>query len=88
MSMRTGDYTLLGYLPEPDDPTDLQTWMAENDPVRFELYDVTADPSQSNDLSGQLPEVLASMQQEMTVLWREMRDEGIAGKTGNQEEQP
>jgi arylsulfatase A len=84
MSMRTGDYTLLGYLPETDDPTDLQNWMAENDPVRFELYDITADPSQSNDLSSQLPEKVASMKQEMTVLWREMRDEGIAGKTGNQ----
>ena len=29
MSMRTGDYTLLGYLPETDDPTDLQNWMAK-----------------------------------------------------------
>ena len=88
MSMRTGNYTLLGYLPEPDNPSDLQTWMAENDPVRFELYDIAADPSQSTDIASEHPDVVASMKVEMTDLWREMRDEGIAGKSGNQEEQP
>ena len=80
MSMRTGDYTLLGYLPEPDDPTDLRNWMAENDPVRFELYGLTADPSQSNDISSEHPEVVASMKVEMTELWRAMKTEGLSGK--------
>jgi arylsulfatase A len=76
MSMRTGDYTLLGYLPEKDDSTDLRTWMAENDPVRFELYDITLDPGQNNDISKEYP---ASMKVEMIALWREMRDEGLSG---------
>jgi arylsulfatase A len=79
MSMRTGDYTLLGYLPEKDDSTDLRTWMAENDPVRFELYDITLDPGQNNDISKEYPEVVASMKVEMIALWREMRDEGLSG---------
>lgn len=84
MSMRTGDYTLLGYLPETDDPTDLQNWMAENDPVRFELYDITTDPSQSNDIADKYPDVVASMKVEMTELWRAMKTEGLSGKVNKQ----
>ena len=84
MSMRTGDYTLLGYLPETDDPTDLQNWMAENDPVRFELYDVNADPSQSNDIADEYPDVVASMKVEMTDLWRAMKTEGLSEKVKKQ----
>jgi len=84
MSMRTGDYTLLGYLPETDDPTDLQRWMVENDPVRFELYDITTDPSQSNDISNENPDVVASMKAEMTKLWRAMKTEGLSGKVNKQ----
>jgi len=79
MSMRTGDYTLLGYLPETDDPTDLQNWMAENDPVRFELYDLITDPTQSNDIANSHPDVVASMKVEMTELWRAMKTEGLSG---------
>jgi len=80
MSMRSGDYTLLGYLPEPDDPTDLPNWMADNDPLKFELYNVTTDASQSKDISKEHPNVVASMKAEMTALWREMKTEGISGK--------
>jgi arylsulfatase A-like enzyme len=84
MSMRTGDYTLLGYLPETDDPNDLHNWMAENDPVRFELYDMTTDPSQSIDISNEHPDVVASMKAEMTELWRAMKTEGLSGKVNKQ----
>jgi arylsulfatase A len=80
MSMRSGDYTLLGYLPETDDPADLQNWMAEDDPVRFELYDITTDPSQSNDIANEHPDVVAAMKVEMTELWREMKTEGLSGE--------
>jgi len=80
MSMRSGDYTLLGYLPETDDPTDLPNWIADNDPVRFELYNITTDASQRKDISKEHPYVVASMKVEMTALWREMKTEGISGK--------
>jgi len=80
MSMRSGDYTLLGYLPETDDPADLPNWMADNDPVRFELYNITTDASQSKDISKEHPDVVASMKVEMIELWREMKTEGLSGK--------
>ena len=58
--------------------------MAENDPVRFELYDITLDPAQKQDISNQHPEVVDSAKTEMITLWREMRDEGLSGKVNNQ----
>jgi arylsulfatase A len=78
MSLRTDQYTLIGWLPKKADDIDLKTWMASNDPERFELYDLARDPSQTTDLASQKPELVDSMKKEMTVLWREMRDEGLA----------
>ncbi len=86
MAMRTGNYTLLGYLPETDDPAGLHKWMAENDPVRFELYDIRKDPSQSKDISKEHPDLLAAMKVEMTKLWREMKTEGLSELKSNKDE--
>ncbi len=80
MSMRKNNYTLIGWLPEKPDSLDLQTWIASYDPQKFELYDLTLDPSQMNDISTQKPEVVADMKPEMIKHWQEMRNEGIAGK--------
>jgi arylsulfatase A len=77
MSMRKDNYTLIGWLPEKADSTDLNTWMASNDPQRFELYDIKNDPSQKKDIANLNPVIVASMKKEMTTLWREMRDEGL-----------
>jgi len=77
ISMRKDSYTLIGWLPDKADSTDLQTWMADNDPQRFELYDIEADPSQMNDIATRHPEVVDAMQKEMISYWREMRDEGL-----------
>jgi arylsulfatase A len=83
MSMRKNNFTLIGWLPEKPDITDLKKWITNYDPQKFELYDITLDPSQMHDISNQQPEIVASMKKEMTTLWREMRDEGIAGKNSN-----
>jgi len=79
MAMRTGRFTLIGYLPETDDPYGLRKWIAENEPERFELYDIVADPAQEYDISAQHPAVLALAKEEMISLWKEMRDEGLSG---------
>ncbi len=81
MSMRKDNYTLIGWLPEKADSVNLQTWMATNIPQKFELYDLESDPSQMNNISADNPEIVSSMKTEMTNLWEEMRDEGLAGKT-------
>jgi hypothetical protein len=48
------------------------------------LYDITTDPSQSNDISNEHPDVVASMKVEMTELWRAMKTEGLSGKVNKQ----
>ncbi|MEN8660999.1 MAG: sulfatase [Lentimonas sp.] len=80
MSMRTGNYTLIGWLPKREEAMPLNEWLATQNPARFELYDLSIDPAQSNDIAKQHPEVVDTMKTEMIVLWKEMRDEGLAGK--------
>ncbi|QGY46798.1 sulfatase-like hydrolase/transferase [Maribellus comscasis] len=80
MSMRKGNYSLIGWLPPKADSISLHSWMANNNPEKVELYDLSLDPSQINDISIQNPEIVASMKKEMISLWQEMRDEGLAGK--------
>jgi len=78
ISMRRDNYTLIGSLPEKDDSTKVKDWMANNDPTKFELYDVTKDLSQKQDLADKHPELISNMESEMISLWREMRDEGLS----------
>lgn len=80
MSMRKGNYTLIGWLPEKPDSMNLKQWIAAYNPEKFELYDLSVDPSQSNDIAAQHPEIVADMKVEMTADFIEMRDEGLAGK--------
>ncbi|VGO16526.1 Arylsulfatase [Pontiella desulfatans] len=80
VSMRSGSYSLIGRLPKRAEGEELNDWFVHNDPVLFELYDLSVDPAQSNDIAEQHPEVVATMAKEMTALWRGMRDEGLAAK--------
>ncbi len=74
--MRFDRYSLIGWLPEKPDSTDLYTWFFSNVPETFELYDMFSDPGQSNDLSGKQPERVMEMSVKMIELFTEMRDEG------------
>jgi arylsulfatase A len=42
----------------------------------FELYDLEADPSETNDLSEEHPAVLARMRAQIETMFHEVRDEG------------
>jgi len=79
MSMRKDNYTLVGWLPEKADSTNLNQWIANYKPEVFELYDIDIDPAQANDISSHHPEIVSNMKKEMISLWEEMRDEGLAG---------
>ena len=80
ISMRKNNFTLIGYLPEKADTSNLRHWMSNNDPERFELYDIKLDPSQREDISNEYQEIVSNMKPEMISLWREMRDEGLSGE--------
>ena len=77
MSMRSGQYTLIGRLPEKPDTLDLNDWFFNNVPERFELYDIINDPGQEYDLAGSKPEIVSSLSPVMEQLFIEMRDEGM-----------
>jgi len=77
VAMRKDNYTLIGWLPTKPDSINLQEWIANYDPQKFELYDIETDPAQANNIAAEHPEIVSSMQKEMTSLWREMCDEGL-----------
>ena len=76
MEMRSGDYTLIGWLPPKSDSFKLDSWFFKYGPVKYELYDLSSDPCQQKDLAGEKPEIVNSMSGRMEKLWVEMRDEG------------
>ena len=77
MSMRSNQYSLIGWLPEKPDTLALNDWFFNNLPERFELYDIINDPEQKHDLAGSKPEVISSLSPVMEQLFIEMRDEGM-----------
>lgn len=76
VSMRLGEYSLIGWLPEKPDTINLESWFFNSELVKFELYNIKTDPSQSVDLSEEEPEILSEMIPIIRKYWTEMRDEG------------
>jgi len=77
MSMRSEQYTLIGWLPEKPDSMDLNKWFYTNVAVKFELYDILKDPWQKHNLAGKNPEKVDSLSGIMEKLWIDMRNEGL-----------
>jgi len=46
MEMRSGDYTLIGWLPPKSDSVKPDDWFVKYGPVKYELYDLSNDPGQ------------------------------------------
>ena len=76
MEMRSGEYMLIGWLPPKPDSMKLDNWFFNNGPVKYELYDLSSDPGQQNDLAYKNPEIVNSLKVSMAKLWERMRDEG------------
>jgi arylsulfatase A len=85
MSMRHGDYTLIGKLtPERKDFPKVSLekkyaavdWLKTAMPTQFELYNIKKDLAQQNDLSGIAYDTLIHVIPKMQKLWLEIRDEG------------
>jgi arylsulfatase A len=77
MSMRQGNFVLIGWLPVKPDSIDLNAWFFKSNPVKYELYNIIDDPGQGVDLAKKRPEIVSSLSIKMTKLWIEMRDEGL-----------
>ncbi|HXD79107.1 MAG TPA: sulfatase-like hydrolase/transferase [Puia sp.] len=76
IEMRSGNYTLVGWLPPKPDSMNMNAWFFKFSPVRYELYDLKKDPAQQHNLASEKPEIVNSLKGPMTHLWTEMRDEG------------
>ena len=80
VEMRSGHYSIVGWLPPKPDSVKLNDWFFNNGPVRYELYDLSNDPGQQHDLAGEKSGMVDSLAGPMDHLWVEMRDEGKALK--------
>jgi len=76
LSMRYKDFTLIGKFPDKPDSLKLIPWMKTSEPVKFELYDLSADLQQSNDISTRETGILEKMISDMKAIWLEIREEG------------
>ncbi|RAJ15965.1 sulfatase-like protein [Arenibacter echinorum] len=76
MAMRYNDHTLLGWFPEKLENETLMAWVKSSVPVKFELYDLSKDPEQQNDLGSSEPEMVDKLKPLMLEQWIEIRDEG------------
>jgi arylsulfatase A len=75
-SMRFGDYSLIGWLPEKPDSISLESWVFSSNLSRFELYNIRSDPGQLVDLSEEKRDVISEVSPILKKYWIEMRDEG------------
>ncbi len=82
-SMRLGDYSIIGRLPEKPDTMDIDQWFFNSKLTKFELYNIRTDPGQTNDLSEEKRDVLSEMVPILKKYWIEMRDEGKKMPAGN-----
>jgi arylsulfatase A len=80
-AMRAGDYSLVARSSDAKPRT--HPIVAEDMPFvkgvmpeYFELYDLSKDPGQQHDLAAEMPEKLAALKKQFTVLFNESRAEG------------
>ena len=76
MEMRSGNYTLIGWLPPKTDSMTINDWFFKYSPVKYELYNLKNDPGQQHNLAATKPQIVNSLKGTMTRLWKDMRDEG------------
>jgi arylsulfatase A len=68
MEMRSGNYTLIGWLPPKPDTMKLDNRFFKYGPVKYELYDLNNDPGQQKNLAETKPKIVESLAVIMTKL--------------------
>lgn len=69
MSMRDGNYALLGWFESPEKVQNRSAWVHSAKLVSFKLYDITADRSQANPLNERRPKEFERLKKQMIELW-------------------
>jgi arylsulfatase A len=76
MAMRQENLVMIGWFNPKKKKQGMSEWIKSADLTRFELYDLSIDVSQRNDLSAIRKEAFTRLKEKMSMLWREIRMEG------------
>jgi arylsulfatase A len=75
LTMRDGDLSLVAWFEEKEPDQLWMDWIKTARPERYELYDLSEDIGQQEDLAGRMPETVTEMAEEMDRLWRDIQAE-------------
>ncbi len=73
MVLRYGPYTLVSYFGEKDPDETWMDWIKTARPERFELYDLSRDIAQREDLSGAMPAKVRELAAKLEAIWKEIQ---------------
>ena len=75
LTMREGDLTLVAWFEEKEPDQLWMDWIKTAQPEQYELYDLSEDMGQGEDLADRMPEKVDEMAAEMDRLWRDIQAE-------------
>lgn len=75
MAMRDGQEVMVGWFAAEGMRKGNSQWVKSTPLVKFELYDLSLDRSQSYELSGARPERYEELQRKMRALWRGIQED-------------
>jgi arylsulfatase A len=75
LTMREGDLVLVAWFGEKEPDQLWMDWVKTARPERYELYDLSEDVEQGEDLVDWMPETVTEMAAEMDRLWRDIQAE-------------
>jgi arylsulfatase A len=73
MVLRDGPYSLVAYFNAKDPAQTWMDWIKTARPERFELYDLSRDIGQREDLSGGLPEKTVELADKLRAAWKDIQ---------------
>ena len=75
MSMRQGKHVMVGWFDPKGMGQGNSQWVRSTPLIKFELYDLSLDRSQSYELSKTRPKVFTKLQTQMKTLWKDIQSE-------------
>jgi len=82
-ALRDGDWKLVGKMQSAKKFETKQEWIKEAKLIQFELYNLTDDPAEKENLAKQHPERTAEMKKQLKTLYTEMQAEGECWPEGS-----